>query len=377
MAHGEVDAEARVLRLLGLARLAGLHGDRERGSSPVCAAAPPARPSAAAAASAPSGTFARELLPPRWTAAGNAPPGRSCGGRSEPSALNGGVRATALLASPPRARAAPRDPRPALPPRAAVDQRRAAADGQAARPPGARRVLGLLPRQLAAHAPLRARLARALRGRRPAGDRRAHRRLPAGPRHRGGPGGGGPAGHRVPRRGRRAAGDLGLLRQRGLARAATCGTARARSTRCTTARAPTRRRSARSRRCSGVERAAGGAACAPRTRRACCCPPRRRTSPAPTAARTRPAACGRCWRAPARCAPTGRAVAGRRPRLLPAGRAPAPHRRRARPGGRRRRHLPRHVLHAGGRSAACERSPSRRMSRGGPSASTTTALPGQ
>src|SRR4051794_8106173 len=47
---------------------------------------------------------------------------------------------------------------------AAVDQLRAAADGQAARAARARRVLGLLPGQLAAHAALPQGMARPLRG---------------------------------------------------------------------------------------------------------------------------------------------------------------------------------------------------------------------
>ena len=64
-------------------------------------------------------------------------------------------------------------------------------------------------------------------------------------------------------------------------------------------------------------------------------------------------------------------------RLLPAGRARAPHRRRARPRGRPGRHLPRDVLHPGGCSSACPRSPSSLSSRGGPSGSTSTAVPGQ
>ena len=45
--------------------------------------------------------------------------------------------------------------------------------------------------------------------------------------------------------------------------------------------------------------------------------------------------------------------------------------------GRRGRDLPRHVLHPGGRSCWCPRSPRSRMSRGGPSSSTRTAVPGQ
>ena len=70
-------------------------------------------------------------------------------------------------------------PAPPVPARADVGQRRAAADGQAARAARARRVLGLLPRQLAADAPLPEGVARALRGRRAARDRRPHGRVPA------------------------------------------------------------------------------------------------------------------------------------------------------------------------------------------------------
>ena len=88
-------------------------------------------------------------------------------------------RRGASLPSPGRARPRRSHRRPPVPPRAAVDQRRAAADGPAARPPGAGRVLGLLPGQLDAHAALPAGLARALRGRRAARDRRARRGLPA------------------------------------------------------------------------------------------------------------------------------------------------------------------------------------------------------
>ena len=108
--------------------------------------------------------------------------------------------------------------------------------------------------------------------RRAARDRRPHRRLPARARHRDAVARRGRAArHRVPRRGRRAARDLGLLRQRGLARALPVGPRRARSTRSTTARAPTRRPSARSRRCSASS-ARCSSRCAPRTPRASCCP---------------------------------------------------------------------------------------------------------
>ena len=81
-----------------------------------------------------------------------------------------------------------------------------------------------------------------------------------------------------------------------------------------------------------------------------CCPRRPRTSRAPTPARTRPAARGRCSTAPGR-SPRTAARSPYRARLLPARRAPAPHGGRARAGGRRRRDLPRHVLHPGGRSS--------------------------
>ena len=209
----------------------------------------------------------------------------------------------ALLASAPRARPARGHPRAPVPARAALGQRRAAADGPAARPAGAGRVLGLLPRQLAADAALPLGLARALRRRRPARDRHPHRRLPARARSRRRRRGRRAARHRVPGRHRRAAGAVGLLRQRGLARALPLGRAAGRSTRCTTARAPTRRPSARSRRCSGSS-ASSCRPCAPRTPPASSCRPRRPTSPAPTPGPTRRAACGRCSRAAARCGST-------------------------------------------------------------------------
>ena len=130
----------------------------------------------------------------------------------------------------------------------------AAPDGQAARTAGAGGVLGLLPRELAPHAPVPQGLARALRAGRAARDRDPHRRVPARARDRERGRGRRAARDRVPRRDRRAARAVGLLRQRGLAGAVPVGRRRARSTRSTTARAPTRRPSARSRRCSGVER---------------------------------------------------------------------------------------------------------------------------
>ena len=102
-------------------------------------------------------------------------------------------------------------------------------------------------------------------------DRRAHRRLRAGARSgqraRGGRAARGP----VSGRDRRAARDLGPLRQRGLAGPLPVGPGRRRCTRCTTARAPTRRPSARSRSCSASS-ASRWRRCARRTRRARGCP---------------------------------------------------------------------------------------------------------
>src|SRR4051794_28028967 len=74
------------------------------------------------------------------------------------------IKARSCAASVARdARTGPRDPCAAVPARPAMGQRGAPAHGQAARPPRARRVLGLLPRQLIADAPLPDGLARALR----------------------------------------------------------------------------------------------------------------------------------------------------------------------------------------------------------------------
>src|SRR3954452_19714371 len=70
-----------------------------------------------------------------------------------------------------RASTPERDPGAPVPARARVGQRRAVADGQAARAAGAGGVLGLLSRQLAAHAALPQGMARALRRRRPPSDR--------------------------------------------------------------------------------------------------------------------------------------------------------------------------------------------------------------
>ena len=187
-------------------------------------------------------------------------------------------------------------------------------------------------------------VARALRGRRAARDRHPHRRLRPRPRHRRRARRGRAARDRVPGRDRRAAGAVGLLRQRGLAGALPVGPAAARSTRCTTARAPTRRPSARSRRCS-----ASSASSLPPVR------PEDEDGvllPAQTAdqpgAYSGPYEAGAVW-AVLEGAGIG---AGERPRdrrrgarRVPARRARAPHARRARARGRPRRDLPRHLLH--------------------------------
>ena len=153
-----------------------------------------------------------------------------------------------------RARTARDHPRAPVPARADVAQRRPAAHGQAEGPAGAGGVLGLLPRQLAAHPALPEGLARALRGRGPARDRRPHRRVPALARRGGDRGRGRAARDRVSGRDRHGARDLGLLRQRGLARPLPVGHHRARCSRCTTARAPTARPSCEIQELLGVER---------------------------------------------------------------------------------------------------------------------------
>src|SRR5215217_5667693 len=74
---------------------------------------------------------------------------------------------SALLRSDARARPVGDHPRAPVPARSDLAQHRPAAHGQAEGPPGAGRVLGLLPRQLAANDSLPEGVARALRGRGP------------------------------------------------------------------------------------------------------------------------------------------------------------------------------------------------------------------
>src|SRR6476660_8450282 len=112
-----------------------------------------------------------------WIGVERSPPERATPWFQQYEAAEVAVQ-RALLIWPPRACPAVDHTGSALPGAAAVGQLGAAAHGQAARARGARRVLGLLPHQLAAHAALPEGLARALRGRRAAGDRRPHRRLP-------------------------------------------------------------------------------------------------------------------------------------------------------------------------------------------------------
>ena len=229
-------------------------------------------------------------------------------------------------------------PAPPFPRDLHVAQRRAAAHGQAARPAGAGRVLGLLPRQLAAHAALPEGLARALRGRGPARDRRAHRRRsrPRATRRRS-CARGRAARDPVPGRDRHGARDLGLLRQRGLARRATCGTpSGALFSMHYGEGAYARDRAARSRSCSASSatplapvrpedepgRAAAGPDRGPARRLLRALRGRRRVGGAVEGA--------------ASCASTARAIDDRRAGLPPARRAPAPHRGRARARGRRR-----------------------------------------
>ena len=155
----------------------------------------------------------------------------------------------------------------------------------------------------------------------------------------------------VPGRDRRAARAVGPVRQRGLARALPVGHAR-RAVLDALRRGRLRGDRARD---PGAARDRAGPAsrrCARRTSRACCCPPRPRTSRAPTAGRTRRAACGRCSRARARWS---RATA-RSPCPSPAA-SSSSRTRTTRPAvldlrvgaGR---HVPRHLLHPGCRSSA-------------------------
>ena len=181
----------------------------------------------------------------------------------------------------------------------AVVGRRAAADGSAARPARADRVLGLLPPELDPDAALHEGVARALQRRRPARDRRARQ-----------PGSSPP---RIPRTSRR--------RWRGWrfptrwsstwsSRSGRCtatsdgrpGISSTRAGRCstiTTARARMTRQNARSRSCSASRRRSSSRS-APRTRPAPCWSSRATTSTGPTAGPTRPEAYGRSSTATAR-----------------------------------------------------------------------------
>ena len=125
---------------------------------------------------------------------------------------------------------------------------------QAARAAGADRVLGLLPAQLAAHAPLHEGVARALRAGRAAGGRRALPRLRRGR-----------ANGRPSRRPSRAWGSptrccstrtwrCGGSTRTGAGPPATCSTARRACSNTTTARAPTRETELAIQELLGVER---------------------------------------------------------------------------------------------------------------------------
>ena len=221
-----------------------------------------------------------------------------------------------LLRSRRRARASQRHPRAPVPARPRVGQRRAAAHGQAARPAGARRVLGLLPRQLAAHAAVPEGVARALRRRRAARDRRS---TPAASSPRATP-------TRSARRSRGSGSSTRCVIDERLELWDFYGNegwparylwdARGQALLdCTTARAPTPRPSARSRRCSASSASLVAAAAPEDEPRACCSRPRPPTSRAVLRpVRGRPA-CGRCSRARDQCAPTAASSrsTGRRP----------------------------------------------------------------
>ena len=140
---------------------------------------------------------------------------------------------------------------PPFPPELPWINTAAAADGPAARAAGAGRVLGLLPRQLDPHAPVHEGLARALRRRRAARDRRPRGRVRALARPRRGARGGG-----APRSPYPVVVDTELeiwelLREPRLARAVPVQPATGCCSSTTTARAATRRPSGRSRSCSG------------------------------------------------------------------------------------------------------------------------------
>ena len=276
----------------------------------------------------------------------------------------------------PRARADGQHPCAAVPAQPHLAQLGAAADGQAARTAGAGRVLGLLPRQLAAHPALPEGVARALRGRRPAGDRRPHRRLPALARRGGGAAAVERLGVELSRRDRRRSSRSGTPTATRAGRGATCGTRAARCSRCTTARAPTPETELEIQQLLGVEREPL-APLRPEDEPGVLLPAQTADQPG---AYSGPYEAGAVWavlEGAGELTVNGRALAVAALRLPPAGRAPPPHRGGARARRRPRPDLPHDVLHPGGRSSSCPRSPSSRMSRGGPPSSTRTAVPGQ
>ena len=173
---------------------------------------------------------------------------------------------------------------------------------------------------------------------------------------------------------------VGHLRQRGLARALPVGPRRpgTRCTRCTTARAGTSRPSSRSRRCwvSSATRSRRSGRRRPPTRWSRRRPP---DQPGAYSGPTRRAACGSSPRARACVTANGVDVAIAEPGCYPLVEHPRHTDGSARAVGRRGRDRPRHLLHprAVGLSSSWPRSPSRRTSRGGPSSSTITAVPGQ
>ena len=245
---------------------------------------------------------------------------------------------------------------------------------QAEGPARARRVLGLLPRQLAAHAAVPEGVARALRGRRAS-------------RHGGPHGGFEPSRDEAEVAGRRRRLGIeypvvidtelesGTSTGSRAGRAGTCGTPSGGCSPCTTARAATRRPSSRSRSCSASS-ARPLAPVRPRTSRAA--PARADRGPARRL--LRPLRGGGVWAVLSGRGTLevgGRADRDRPPRLPSARAAPAPHRGRARAVDRRRARVPHDLLHAGGASSRCPRSPSSLTRRGGRRRRRTTATPGQ
>ena len=242
--------------------------------------------------------------------------------------------------------------------------------------PGAGRVLGLLPRQLAAHAALPRRLARALRRGRAARDRRAHRRLPARARHRATSSPPSSGSGSSTRSWSTSGSRSGTSTATRAGRRATSGTRQGALYSLHYGEGAYQETEREIQALLGVERPLVEPL-RPEDAEDVLLPAQTADQPG---AYSGPYEAGGAWavlEGAGEVVANGRAFAVDGAGRYPLRRAPAPHGRRARARGRRRRDLPRDVLHAGGRSSRCPRSPSSRMSRGGPSSSTATAVPGQ